>query len=99
MIISFSAELTAGRCRCLYYSYWQLGQLADSHSSSLSLAWWSRSPHIRGSGVSGTPSHVLIGCIMYPTDASFVFPPDLIGIGSYGKWQVVLWDAMTTQHI
>ena len=36
MIISFSAELTAGRC--LYYSYWQLGELADSHSSSLSLA-------------------------------------------------------------
>ena len=84
MIISFSAELTAGRC--LYYSYWQLGELADSHSSSLSLALvWCRSPHIRGSGVSGTPSHVLIGCIMYPTDASFVFPPDLIEIEGYGK--------------
>ena len=43
-------------------------------------------------------SHVLIGCIMYPTEASFVFPPDLIGIGSYGNWQVVLCDAMTTQQ-
>ena len=67
MIISFSAELTAGRLSVLQLlAAGPVGRLSFELPVT-GQAGEVQVSHIRGSsGVSGTPSHVLIGCIMYP---------------------------------